>query len=367
MKTVKFKLKDSKKDIRALIILGVFLLLIFLVVPYFLNNRGEETLGAELSAPETNFEEPEENKAKQTNNIETNFEELEKCNVDFEESIDVVWEGEIVNFMSSGSCYAVRKIPAEDSYPYEHPRFMVCLPGTDYTGYFYEGRVKIRGKWTGMTLMYANTFFRGKCAPYVEVEEIEEINPVKSVDTDWNNQTRIINGNIFYRDENLEETQITFKNLDVGAILSPDKEKIAFLRQTTNNPTIECPEHPDFGGNSWHEIWLYDLITQEETLLTSAEDTCYGYIEKLVFSLDEKKIYFKHSKWVTSSAIEVVDIATKKVNFITGGNTLEVIQEGEYRGNLLVSKHKYHPAPNYGAYSASCIISPEGEEIKILD
>ena len=201
-----------------------------------------------------------------------------------------------------------------------------------------------------------------------KIKQYEEIrkNPIR-IDIDWDNNLKITDGNIFYRDENLEEIQITSRNLDVGAILSPDKEKIAFLRQTTNDPTIECPEHPDFGGNSWHEIWLYNLTTQEETLLTSAENTCHGYIEKLVFSLDEKKIYFKHSKWVTSSAIEVVDIETKEVNFITGGNTLEVIQEGEYRGNLLVSKHKYHPAPNYGAYSASCIVSPEGEEIKILD
>jgi len=188
------------------------------------------------------------------------------------------------------------------------------------------------------------------------------------INKNWDDNLKIVDGNIFYRDKNLKETQITFKNLDVEAILSPDKEKIAFLRQTTNDPTVECLEEPyGFGGNSWHEIWLYDLTTQKETLLTSAKDTCYGYIEKLIFSLDEKKVYFKHSKWVTSSAIEVVEIKTKEVNFISGGNTLEIIQKGEYRGNLLVSKHKYHPAPNYGTYSASCIISPEGEEIKILD
>jgi len=188
------------------------------------------------------------------------------------------------------------------------------------------------------------------------------------INKNWDDNLKIVDGNIFYRDKNSKETQITFKNLDFNPIWSPDKQKIAFLRQPTNDAIVECSgESYGFGGNSWHEIWLYDLITQEEILLTSAEDTCYGYIEKLIFSLDEKRIYFKHSKWVTSSAIEVVDIKTKEVNFITGGNTLEVIQEGEYKGNLLVSKHKYHPAPNYGAYSASCIISPEGEEIKILD
>lgn len=184
------------------------------------------------------------------------------------------------------------------------------------------------------------------------------------INKDWNNNLKITDGNIFYRNQNSEIRQITFKNLSEEAILSPDKKKIAFLRQPTNDSTAECVEEPyGFGGNSWQEIWLYNLITQEEILLTSAKDTCYGYIEKLVFSLDEKKIYFKHSKWVTSSAIEVVDIETKKVTFMGGGNTLEVIREGEYKGNLLVSKHKYHPAPNYGAYTASCIVSPEGEEL----
>jgi len=104
---------------------------------------------------------------------EATFEELAKCIEEFEEPIEVVWEGEIVGFMSSGACYAIRKIPAEDNYPYETPKFMACLPGTDYTGIFYEGRVKIIGKWTGMTDMYANAFFNSTCAPYVEEVSIE--------------------------------------------------------------------------------------------------------------------------------------------------------------------------------------------------
>ena len=62
-------------------------------------------------------------------NQETNFKELAKCIEEFEEPIDVAWEGGIVGFISSGACYAIRKTQAEDNYPYDTPKFMACLKG----------------------------------------------------------------------------------------------------------------------------------------------------------------------------------------------------------------------------------------------
>jgi len=143
------------------------LLLVILMFTFF-----KSTPGDNIELPDSNSEELTDS-LDITDGKKATFEELTKCVEEFEEPIDIVWEGEIVSFMSSGACYAIRKIPAEDNYPYETPRFMACLPGTDYTGIFYKGRVKITGKWTGMTDMYANAFFNSTCAPYVEDVNIE--------------------------------------------------------------------------------------------------------------------------------------------------------------------------------------------------
>lgn len=106
--------------------------------------------------------------------IGVNFEESEKCRREFKEPIDVVWEGKVYGYMSSGDCLAIRRTRGQDNYPHKHPSFMAC--SADCAGEVcYKERVRVIGKWTEMTDMYANAFFEGKCSPYVEIEKIEAI------------------------------------------------------------------------------------------------------------------------------------------------------------------------------------------------
>ena len=213
---------------------------------------------------------------------------------------------------------------------------------------------------------------------YVDIEEIEEVSDNENivVDTEWDNQTRVINGNIFYRDQNLVEEQITFQNLDSRAVLSPDGKKIAFFRETPDNPIHGC-----WHDNSIiHEMWLYDPISKEKELLVSGGNVYAGNIEELPrfgdickymlahfadlqFSLDSKTIYFSHAAWATSGAIQSVGVSTGEIKFVSSGNGgFEVIKDGEYKGDILIgSKHKYFYGG--GSYDICFVVSPEGKEL----
>ena len=168
LKLTSEKYKKIKDRLYSVIFILVFVILMLVLF--------RSTPGDEIGSPDYNSEEL-------TNNVdivevsrtrtEAALDELEMCIEEFGEPIEVVWEGEIEGSMSSGACYAIRKIPAEDNYPDDIPKFMACLSGTDYTGVFYKGKVKITGKWTGMTNMYANAFFDSACVPDVDVEELE--------------------------------------------------------------------------------------------------------------------------------------------------------------------------------------------------
>ena len=49
--------------------------------------------------------------------------------------------------------------------------------------------------------------------------------------------------------------------------------------------------------------------------------------------------------------------------FIIDGNSLAVIRNGPYRGMLLVSRHMYRPAPEFGAYEPTFVIRPDGKQV----
>lgn len=157
--------------------------------------------------------------------------------------------------------------------------------------------------------------------------------------------------------------------------LSQDKSLALFVR---NYPAKDiCDEDGCFKRN---EIWIKNNDTGEEKLLVRSGDVSgysfansdafpFSSIANLlspVFSLDNKKVYFMSSAWVTSGAILWADVSDGKLHFVSDGMSLEVIDAGLYKGNLRVSKHKYYGPPNYGSYNHYYIITDSGREIKDL-
>lgn len=94
------------------------------------------------------------------------------CEETFEEPIDVVWAGNVFAHMQSGEAFGITRGFSDDAF------FACCIEGKmiddKWTIEDIEGKVRVTGKWTGITCAYGNTIF-GRCVPNVEIERIEKI------------------------------------------------------------------------------------------------------------------------------------------------------------------------------------------------
>lgn len=87
---------------------------------------------------------------------------------EFLNPIDVVWRGEIISTMTSGSCIGLKG--EFDKYRWA----MVCLENADSNELWkFQGMVTVTGKWLGITCAYQNTIF-GQCVPDVRIESIRQ-------------------------------------------------------------------------------------------------------------------------------------------------------------------------------------------------
>lgn len=79
---------------------------------------------------------------------------------------------------------------------------------------------------------------------------------------------------------------------------------------------------------------------------------------------DAKSLYFLATAWGTSEAIHSIDIATKKVSFVTDGNFYCIVRAGEYQGDLIVEQHRYFIQG--GSYDDFFLYSPLGKELGLV-
>ncbi|MDF2986682.1 MAG: putative N-acetylmuramoyl-L-alanine amidase [Eubacterium sp.] len=87
-------------------------------------------------------------------------------------------------------------------------------------------------------------------------------------------------------------------------------------------------------------------------------------IQNATFSTDKTKVYFMSDAWVTSSSIHVVDIKTKKEQYVCPGNSLKVLQSGSHKGKLIVNQHRYKKGG--GSYDHYFLVDEQGTELKDL-
>jgi len=86
---------------------------------------------------------------------------------EFLKPIDIIWRGEIISTMASGSCIGLRG--EFDNYR----QAIACFPNKGSNELWkFEGMVTVTGKWLGITCAYKNTIF-GECVPDVRIENIE--------------------------------------------------------------------------------------------------------------------------------------------------------------------------------------------------
>ncbi|CAN5273410.1 hypothetical protein BH09PSE2_BH09PSE2_21800 [soil metagenome] len=104
------------------------------------------------------------------------------------------------------------------------------------------------------------------------------------------------------------------------------------------------------------------LIRGQETAPQNPKGAFHSF-EHPVWSLDGGFVYLDVSAWATSPAVHRVSVKTGAERFIIDGGVQGVIRAGPYRGMLLVGRHKYHPAPQFGSYDPVDVVRPDGKVI----
>jgi Tol biopolymer transport system component len=132
--------------------------------------------------------------------------------------------------------------------------------------------------------------------------------------------------------------------------LSPDGLHIAFIQAEEKGSAL----------------WTYDTTPHKRRRLLRAhptEDnkTNLRDLHSPVFSLRGDFIYVQSAAWVTSDALFRVDAKSGAHRYVGAGNSLVVVRDGPYAGDLIVSRHTYRPAG--GAYEQLVLLQPDGTEI----
>jgi Tol biopolymer transport system component len=171
-------------------------------------------------------------------------------------------------------------------------------------------------------------------------------------------------GNILYTTPS-GTTEILTRTGDNGApALSPNGELIAFTRviHQEGSRSADLPVR---------DLWVINVDNHKATRLVAGKpggeeipEQTLADIDQPTFSPDSKTIYFMTAAWATSAAIHAVPATGGKQRFITNGNSLTIIQRGEYKGALLVEQHRYKDRD--GSWDPQVLISPAGKTIKIL-
>lgn len=167
-------------------------------------------------------------------------------------------------------------------------------------------------------------------------------------------------GNLFFQPDSGAPRQLTHLGQDSQPALSPDGQRVVFVRkQARSNPLI-ADEQPS-------DLWVMDASGEHARVLVSAHpdtemEKNLTEFNNPLFSLDGASVYFSCAAWVTSNAIHRVSWVQGQPVFITDGNSLALVPRGKYAGYLLVFKHKYRKSG--GADDAYWLVTPQGKDVR---
>lgn len=168
----------------------------------------------------------------------------------------------------------------------------------------------------------------------------------------------IAGGNIILS-ENGESWTLTSDGAALEAAVAPNGQSVAYTRREAG-PLIEGEDAPT-------SLRIVERATRQSRLLLAStpDDEVTRNLRTFgnpTFSLDGGYVYILSQAWVTSGAVHQVNVRTGAHRFVVDANDLAVIRNGRYAGYLLVNRHMYHGAPDYGAYDPWYVVRPDGKE-----
>lgn len=159
--------------------------------------------------------------------------------------------------------------------------------------------------------------------------------------------------------------QANAADTEKSRVYSPDHKVFAFVK--TMKETVPTGA----GDVQASEIWLGDSASgKSQPLFKSGTkvatgqqigDIAIGDASDLSFSLNGEKLYFLCGAYAVSGAVIETDLKTKKLRYVSDGNSVSVIPTGKWKGNLAVSRHKYHKEG--GAYDWEWVVNSAGKEL----
>jgi dipeptidyl aminopeptidase/acylaminoacyl peptidase len=169
------------------------------------------------------------------------------------------------------------------------------------------------------------------------------------------------NGNIIFSNADGIRKPLTGSGHDSAPALSPDGKFVVFVRDTPDK--IVATGSGDVAAT---ELWIIGSDGSKPSILVRGKESTdpkqvIGGIAGAQFSPDGHRVYFVSAAWATSGAIHVLELASRKEHFFTDGSGLEFVSSGDYKGCLLIQKHKYFIGG--GAYDWFWLIKPDGKEV----
>ena len=164
-------------------------------------------------------------------------------------------------------------------------------------------------------------------------------------------------GNIYLTTNDGSQLVLTRLGLDSDPVISPDGQKVAFIR-VVGRATEEGV--PDFTSLLVHDLRTGEASEFSGTMNNGREIATFS---NPVFSLDGGFVYVEVPEYATSNSVYQINLSTRAIRKVVDGNQTRVIRSGRYRGYLLVWRHQYYGAPSFGSYEAAYVVRPDAKEM----